>query len=152
MNWEAIGASGEVLGGVLVLATLVYLSIQIRQTNNIALYNAQKDLLSRYDEINKIITTSPGLTEALLKREELSPVEERQVYAIAMMYGALWMSAESGLKNGQVWDETYQTVASDVLTQIKRSPAIGRPLNQWLDEYPDIESRFEIVAPIREAR
>ena len=149
MNWEAIGASGEVLGGVLVLATLVYLSIQIRQTNKIALYNAQKDLLSRYDEIHKIITTSPELTEALLRREELSPVEERQVDAIAMMYGAIWMSAESGLKNGHVLEETYQTISTDVLTQIKKSPALWRPLNQWLDEYPDIESRFEIVAPIR---
>jgi hypothetical protein len=33
MNWEAIGAIGEVVGGVAVIATLIYLALQIRQTN-----------------------------------------------------------------------------------------------------------------------
>ncbi len=31
MNWEAVSAIGEVTGAILVLITLVYLSIQIRQ-------------------------------------------------------------------------------------------------------------------------
>lgn len=31
MNWEAVGAIGEVTGAILILVTLVYLSIQIRQ-------------------------------------------------------------------------------------------------------------------------
>ena len=31
MNWEAIGAVGEVLGAVGVIATLGYLAVQIRQ-------------------------------------------------------------------------------------------------------------------------
>ena len=31
MNWDAAGAIGEILGALLVVATLVYLSKQIRQ-------------------------------------------------------------------------------------------------------------------------
>jgi hypothetical protein len=31
MNWEAIGAVGEILGAAGVIATLIYLSVQIRQ-------------------------------------------------------------------------------------------------------------------------
>ncbi len=31
MNWDALGAVGEIVGAVAVVATLVYLSIQIRQ-------------------------------------------------------------------------------------------------------------------------
>lgn len=31
MNWEAIGAVGESLGGVAVLVTLIYLAVQVRQ-------------------------------------------------------------------------------------------------------------------------
>ena len=31
MNWEAIGATGEIIGAVGVIVTLVYLAIQIRQ-------------------------------------------------------------------------------------------------------------------------
>ena len=33
MNWEAIGALGEVLGAVSVLVTLLYLSRQISASN-----------------------------------------------------------------------------------------------------------------------
>lgn len=35
MNWEAIGAIGEVVGAIAVFATLFYLSLQIRQTNKV---------------------------------------------------------------------------------------------------------------------
>ena len=31
MNWEAIGAIGELIGGAAVVATLIYLAIQLRQ-------------------------------------------------------------------------------------------------------------------------
>ena len=32
MNWDAIGAIGQILGSVAVLITLAYLAVQIRQT------------------------------------------------------------------------------------------------------------------------
>jgi len=149
MNWEAIGASGEVLGGVLVIATLVYLSIQIRQTNNIALYNAQKGVYAGYDEINKIVATDSSIRAVLIKTDKLSANEETQIYALAMIYAALWMSAEQGVKHGQIWKETYLTIARDVSNQLEQWPALRQSLNQWLDKYPNIESNFEIVQAIR---
>ena len=33
MNWEAIGAEGEIVGALAVLITLVYLSVQIKQNS-----------------------------------------------------------------------------------------------------------------------
>ena len=42
MNWEAIGAVGELVGGVAVIATLVYLAIQVRHS---------KELLERNEKI-----------------------------------------------------------------------------------------------------
>jgi len=32
MNWEAVGAVGELLGGVAVLVTLIYLALQVRKS------------------------------------------------------------------------------------------------------------------------
>ena len=34
MNWEAVGAIGEILGAVVVVATIFYLATQIRQSNS----------------------------------------------------------------------------------------------------------------------
>lgn len=35
MNWEAVGAIGEVLGALVVLATLAYLTLQVRQNSQL---------------------------------------------------------------------------------------------------------------------
>jgi hypothetical protein len=31
MNWEAVGAVAEMIGGIAVLVTLIYLALQLRQ-------------------------------------------------------------------------------------------------------------------------
>ena len=40
MNWDAIGAFGEILGATAVFVTLAYLAAQIRQANDLARFNA----------------------------------------------------------------------------------------------------------------
>ena len=35
MNWEAMGAIGEIVGAVGVIATLGYLAFQVRQNSNV---------------------------------------------------------------------------------------------------------------------
>ena len=35
MNWEAIGAVGDLMGGVAVIATLLYLSVQVRHSKTL---------------------------------------------------------------------------------------------------------------------
>lgn len=43
MNWEAIGAIGEIIGGSVVIGSLIYLALQIRQNSNLARAAAQRD-------------------------------------------------------------------------------------------------------------
>jgi hypothetical protein len=71
MNWEAIGAMGEVFGGLAVLATLVYFSLQIRQSNIVAEAESQRELLT-LDTFAPIVS-DPKLTaefRACLNRYE----------------------------------------------------------------------------------
>ena len=44
MDWEAIGAVGEILGALAVVATLFYLTSQIRQGTRVARADMTKDL------------------------------------------------------------------------------------------------------------
>ncbi len=61
MNWQAIGALGELVGGVAVLATLVFLAIQIRR-------NTQAIRMSAAEESNRsfasyaALFTQPGVS------------------------------------------------------------------------------------------
>jgi hypothetical protein len=35
MNWDALGAIGDLIGGTAVMVTLIYLAIQVRQSNRV---------------------------------------------------------------------------------------------------------------------
>jgi hypothetical protein len=45
VNWDAIGAIGEVVGGIAVVATLFYLAVQIRQNTQMSRASMTKDLM-----------------------------------------------------------------------------------------------------------
>ena len=67
MNWEAIGALGETLGAILVLATLVYLANQVRYAKNAA---ADANRIARARgvcELNLALAQNPTLHRANTK-------------------------------------------------------------------------------------
>jgi type III secretory pathway lipoprotein EscJ len=51
MNWEAIGAIGEWVGAVAVLATLIYLAVQIKQNTRQLKSNSLQNMASRMDGV-----------------------------------------------------------------------------------------------------
>lgn len=54
MNWEALGALGEIAGAMAVIVTLVYLSVQIRQNtkaSRVAAVQAASENSSRFSEL-----------------------------------------------------------------------------------------------------
>ena len=48
MNWEAIGAIGELVGGIAVIATLIYLAIQVRHSKTLLERNEKIALSQMY--------------------------------------------------------------------------------------------------------
>ena len=68
MSWEAIGAVGEVVGAVAVLATLLYLAVQIRQNIDQLAQSSDAIALSRRDSVT--IEVKKHLISALVDRAE----------------------------------------------------------------------------------
>lgn len=71
MNWEAIGAIGEVFGALAVLVTLFYFAVQIRQSNRLAEAQSQRELMTL--DVFTPVVTDPTLTtefRACLNRYE----------------------------------------------------------------------------------
>lgn len=85
MNWEAIGAIGETLGAIAVIATLIYLASQIRQLKQ---QNAQATLEHIHDSMNQFMDTLvPEDNASLVVRgresyKRLSEVEKLRFFAI----------------------------------------------------------------------
>ena len=59
MNWDAIGAVGEVVGAIAVIATLVYLSLQIRQQNKSQQLEVKESILEGFNRANEHLATDP---------------------------------------------------------------------------------------------
>ena len=59
LNWEAIGALGEIVGAVAVIATLVYLAIQIRQVINSVQGATELEAAKLFSDYHAQIAKSP---------------------------------------------------------------------------------------------
>ena len=87
INWEAIGAVGEVVGALAVVVSIVYLAIQIRQSGRIGRFTAHQNLT---ESLSSII--EPFYSDAQLSRiwqladdapEQMTP-EQRERFGIVL--------------------------------------------------------------------
>lgn len=88
MNWEAVGAIGEVAGAIAVIATLLYLSVQIRH-NVLALRNNTAWAINEgLSVLNGRVSTDPELADIWLKGlndlEALNPVDRERFRTLCM--------------------------------------------------------------------
>mgnify|MGYP001554919510 FL=1 len=63
MNWDAIGAIGEVLGALGVIATLIYLTTQIRQNTNAMRASSLDSETQISNDVRLGILSDPELTK-----------------------------------------------------------------------------------------
>ena len=66
MNWEAIGAIGEIFGAGAVVISLFYLASQIRTQNKEARLAAQHQVLTAFREAS-LIMSDPELADIFLR-------------------------------------------------------------------------------------
>jgi hypothetical protein len=67
MNWEAIGALGQVLGSVAVVATLLYVAREVRQSGRSLSISALRDTTAQWNHWSEMIATSTDLAEIVSK-------------------------------------------------------------------------------------
>lgn len=111
MNWEAVGALGEVGGAVAVVGSLVYLATQIRQGSAAIRTNAHQEAVRVSSEI--LIRSCESEIHDLIVRATLDweslPAEERtrfHNYANAGFnyYEALFYAHRAGNVEGEIWE------------------------------------------------
>lgn len=97
INWEAIGAIGEVVGAVGVITTLIYLALQIRQNTSSLKAAAKHDATSRQLDYFDTLLLDPDLRSVYRKGlsdfDSLGP-EDRDVFGM-LMYKAFFVFSEA---------------------------------------------------------
>ena len=65
MNWDAIGAIGELLGASAVLVTLIYLAVQIKQNTSAVATATYESTMTGFNDINIVVAGNPALASVL---------------------------------------------------------------------------------------
>ena len=65
MNWDAIGAVGELLGASAVLVTLIYLAVQIKQNTSAVATATYESTMTGFNDINIVVAGNPALATVL---------------------------------------------------------------------------------------
>ena len=141
MNWDAAGAIGEIIGALAVLATLLYLASQIRQTNEISRFGTAKDIFYKIDSLNDRLIADPGLSTALLTTEALTKEQEDKLYSWAACWANSWLICQSAYDNGLVDDGFFKTAKKDVSVEINRWRNFRPFLIRFLDNYPEFRDK-----------
>ena len=140
MNWDAIGAVGEIAGAVAVFASLVYLALQIRQNTRAIRGNAERETVSLQQSALQPVAASLELADvhgrALFQLHEMSPAEQIQFHRTMT---ALFQSFESAFyqhKANLIGGEIYSRIVKNIKGWF-RFPGVNVWWDNFASEYSD---------------
>ena len=123
MNWEAIGAIGEIVGAIAVFGTLLYLAMQIKQVKSELHISSLRDTNLMGNEILASLSESPELAKVVSKANENS--ETLEPWELVML-DSLFLR---GLNN---WELTLEQLETGALKAPKDS--VYNLLKQYISE------------------
>ena len=108
MNWEAIGAIGEGLGAVAVIATVIYVALQIRKNSEAVQGSTEQALMSQEMALYTLLAEHASVYRRGQENMDSLDVDERIVFdqlvsaAMSQLYSA-FVQYERGLIPQSVW-------------------------------------------------
>ena len=138
LNWEAIGAIGEIVGAFAVVATLLFLSVQVRQNSR----SLRMSTRSRATEtFSNVLSTAqdPAVAEAavraLLGFDSLKPTEQLQIASLNLrvwrVVEDVYFQYREGDLDADTWAE-HETYLLDMF-QYDHNCKMYEQRKSWLD-------------------
>ena len=97
MNWDAVGALGEVLGAIAVIATLLYLAIQTKHARLVVENTANLGTIEGHSRFRQALITDPNLTDLLAKANSGTDLTEGEAQRIKMLFVELFLACVAGI-------------------------------------------------------
>ena len=117
INWEAIGAVGEVTGAFAVVVTLIYLVKQLRENTSSNRTNASWSMMQSFNQMHETVVASPQFSEAVRKaflNQPLTPNEATQINSMMLHYLNTLVAADESYRSGQLSKELWQWIKKDL--------------------------------------
>ncbi len=86
INWEAIGALGEIIGGAGVIVTLLYLSLQVRASTVASKVESKLAASRMYSDFLRTLIESPEINDVFVRgREDFESLNSEEFYRFSNM-------------------------------------------------------------------
>ena len=131
MNWDAIGAVGEILGAIAVFGSLAYLALQIK-ANTASMKTASRQSMSNeFRSFNRLLFEAPEEFASGLHSYPEIPFQVRskfcgQIHDLLLFY----QSSVALFESGTLENETYEGYRAFVAAVIE-SPGGNRFWLEW---------------------
>ena len=118
MNWEAIGAVGELLGATAVLVTLVYLARQIKQNTQEVRSSNYHGITDSFNDLNIVVATNADVArifEAGNRSYSTLTTEDQTQYSFLVhasirVWDVLHYQSHHGTGDKTLWDAEKQSL------------------------------------------
>lgn len=145
INWDAVGAIGEILGALAVFISLTYLAVQIRSSTNQNRAAISQSIQAEFARGNELVATSPDLAALFVKasaRQELTDADSRRLNAFVTASFAKYVATQFAYNNGQLDPQYFQMVCADV-KRLSEDRGWAATVRQMIKAYPGA-NEFEI--------
>ena len=150
MNWDAIGAIGELSGAAATLIMLVYLSVQVRHARDATQSASELEASRLITQINQQIVNDSNLRRifdliADNNEDELSEDDvSRYIWLVATFGHAaegVWIQFEKGLISEKVWEKWERSFSTNL-----NSPLIRYWWSEARISYsPEFHEHFDVL-------
>jgi hypothetical protein len=163
MNWDAVGAIAELLGAIVVMTTLVYLTLQVRQYSvGMSSATFHSSMLG-FNQIKSMLVQDPTLAftyeKGMNDPDSLSPEQQAQVVWLMRCYVNIFENLYQQFVRGACPEEYWIRYARE-LKQTLDSPGgmLFRSANTtyvelyaYVDEMSDFEgSAYEFALSLKD--
>lgn len=151
MNWDALGAIGELVGAAAVVLTLGYLAVQIRENSKSSRQQSYNDLVTRRaNNLDKMVESDSftAIFIAGVRGDELSEVEAQRFTSWSLNHVShvqdVYLQWRNGLVEENVWLAERQFLA--VLVELPGFAAWWQVATQYY--LPEFISEVAKLEPI----
>ena len=106
MNWDAIGAVGEIVGAAAVVISLLYLASQIRTSNRAVKQAANREIMDEifnwYGQLGADLTISDLYVRGCAKDDTLTKAEVFQFYILMRQALVIWERMSDLEESGEI--------------------------------------------------
>lgn len=163
MNWEAIGAIGEMIGALAVFASLLFVGLQIRQSDRTQRAASLQSVLDGHrDRTFAPLYMTPDISDlwsrGMTSFDELDEKDKRRFYAFmfeqCFQMQQVMQLREQGLLPNTDFDawlaytaSVFQSPGGKTVWPIMRklaTPTVTKVIDEYLTKYPDTPSYLDL--------